>query len=708
MLFALQNKERSNMKKLIIAEKPSLAQAVRDSLVKHGEFFYAKGEYYESQNYLVSSVFGHVYGLCDIEDYIETGGWKLDYLPFVPKEYKFKPDKDALKRIRALKELCASDEVEGILHCGDADREGQIIVDILLSEVHSKKPVYRMWFNDQTEDELYRSICEAKPNSEYKGIHDAGMTRLIRDWDYGINLTRYATVKTNAGKVIRIGRVKGAITKAVFDREEQIKNFVPRPYLRLESKEETNGTDIKLMGREEYPLQEREAAENYAAELNSQGAYVTKIEQKEKVVSPPKLFSQTSLQNYMSNKFSFSPDKTLKLAQSLYEKKLTTYPRTNTEYLTDNEKETVKEVIRAHDDAWGCLAFRDTKRVFNSAKVDAHSAIIPTAKTLEGQGVTLTDDEALCYNAILKRFMENFYNSDCRVMVTEMYINCGLEEFKIKGEVEIQRGFRNIEETRKPDEEIVELPNLKEGDRVNVCFKPVEKETQPPKHFTVESLNSYLQNPFKADIKESDDEYYKKLLSGLEIGTDATRAPMIKALVSGEYISLKKNTYGILPLGEYMVKTMDALGIDMSPEQTAKMGQLCKEVAGGKLSAKEVIEEGHKDIALIIGKNASIEALAPAGGFNDVLCKCPKCGSDVVENKAAYSCKNRDCSVAIFKSDKYFNAIGKKMTRSIATELISRGKANVKGIKGKYGNYNATIVVDFSGKYPRYEMERRK
>lgn len=695
------------MKKLIIAEKPSLAAAVRDSLVKHGEFFNAKGEYFESSNYFVSSVFGHVYGLCDIEDYIETGGWKLDYLPFVPEKYRFKPDKNAFTRIKALKALCASDEVEAILHCGDADREGQIIVDILLKEIGNKKPIYRMWFKDQTEDELYRSIREAKLNSEYVGLHNAGMARLIRDWDYGINLTRFATVKTGSSKAIRIGRVKGAITKAVFDREEQIKNFVPRPYLKLESKEETKGTVIKLSCNNEYSPEERAAAERYAEELNSHGAYVSKIESKEKTVNPPKLFSQTSLQNYLSNKFGFPPKKTLDLAQSLYEKKLTSYPRTNTEYLTDNEKEAVKEIIQAHSDEKNCLEFHDTKRIFNSSKVDAHSAIIPTSKTLAESGVKLTDDEILCYNAILNRFKENFYNSDCRVKVTEMHINCGTEEFKIKGEVEIQKGFRIIEGNKNTDEDTVELPDLKEGETVNVCFKPAEKETQPPKHFTVETLNKYLQNPFKTDIAESDDEYYRKLLSGLEIGTDATRGPMIAALISGEYLSLKKNTYGILPLGEYMVKTMEALEIDMSPEQTAKMGRLCKQISDGMLSAEAVINEGHKEVAQIIKKEVRVDIPAP-DSFNEALCKCPKCGGDIAENKAAYSCKTRDCTVVIFKNDRFFNAIGKKMTRAIATELISKGKANVKGIKGKYGNYNATISVDFSGKYPRYEMERGK
>lgn len=382
------------MKKLAIAEKPSLARSIVSALSYVGECFSQKDHgdekkaYYESENFVVTSVFGHILELKLFEDYPENKGkdmWQVNSLPFFPTHYEYKVKEDAEDRYITIRDLLERDDIDEVIHCGDPDREGQALVDIVLQRLCCNKKVTRPLLKTLTDEAIVKAFKNRESNDEFVNWRKEGLLRSYIDYDYGFNLSRYATQKTRANPALNVGRVIGAIVTEVYDREMAIRNFTPVDFYKAAFESDA----LKLISKKKFSMEEKDEAEDYVSSLNNQTVLVSSVKKKRVEKVAPKLFSQTALQAVMNKRYGKHPDETLKLSQSLYEKGITSYPRTNTEYLTTGDKEKVKDVRAALDDS--ALTFKDKKRIFDDSKIEGHSAIIPTGKTPHD----LTVDETL-------------------------------------------------------------------------------------------------------------------------------------------------------------------------------------------------------------------------------------------------------------------------------------------------------------------------
>lgn len=689
------------MKKLIIAEKPSLLRKIIEALSDSGNNFETMdyGEYSENQYYVATAQFGHLYELKDLSEYPENFDkkmWDIKNLPYFPAKYQFNVKKDCEKRIKTIEKLLARKDIDEIIHCGDPDREGQLLVDIVLMKLNNTKKVTRPILKTLTKEGILEAFNNRQGNENFKSWFNEGMIRMCSDFDYGINLSRYATIKTNSKPPLNIGRVIGAIITEIYNRDMAINNFIPEKYYSVISDVDS----IKLKSKEKFSLTEKEKAENYSNSLNLTETICTKVEEKAIKKQAPKLFSQTSLQASLSKKYDYSPDETLKITQSLYEKGYISYPRTNTEYMMEDEKDVIKNILSKLQD--NNLEFKDTKRVFDSSKIEGHSAIIPTGKF----PINLSEKEEKCYMVILTRFKAVFTREDCIYNSITYYISNDIEEFKVTGEILKQKGYEKYE-----PKEIKEntLPNLIKGMVVPVAFTSVESETQPPKKYTVESFGKWLQNPFSKEEKETDDEDYKNILLGLEIGTEATRADIIKKAIDRQYISLKKKTYSIEKRGIFLVNTCKNLDIDLSKEKTALLGKITKEVYKGDKTFSQAINIIRQEVKDIFTANKNTEFDKNEANEENTVCKCPYCGKNIIETEKSYCCigYKAGCKFTIWKNDKFFAHLEKKVNKTYIKAWASNQPAKVKNIKSKKSNttYDAYIYLDSIDPYPKYSME---
>lgn len=682
--------------RLIIAEKPSLARNIVAGIGTMSK----KDGYYEGEGYLVSWAFGHLFSLCDIEDY--TGDppktkWTLDNLPCFPDKFNFKlkADKDGKvdggvrKQFKILSELMNRSDVDMIINAGDADREGEIIVRLCMKYgLKSRKQIMRLWLPDQTPETVSTALKDMKPDAEYNNLANEGLARTYIDWLYGVNLTRFATLK--AGSLLRVGRVICPIVKAVYDRDMAISNFKPEKYYALVSKEETNGEVVELTSQHKIHGDQLDKAQRACDALNSQEAIVTDKKKKKDKLNPCKLFSLTKLQNYLGKKYKMSMDKSLDIVQSLYEAGYLTYPRTNSEYLATAEKDKIKEIIGLVAGLGYPVAFRDSKTIFDDSKIESHSALTPTRKIPDPK--KLSPDEMNVYSAVLRRFVAVFCSEECIAEKTEMTITVGkYESFTLKGTVLLQPGWTKYDDTFKAGKI---LPNLNKGDRVNILFKPTEKMTSPPKHYTIETLNNYLKNPFREDkASATDDDDYKAIFEGLELGTEATRTGIIDNAIKSKYIALEKDVYKILPDGVFFIEALQRMGIIMDKYKTSTLGQALKKVYHATMSVDEAVSLAKTEIKQIfeLGCNDSSSS-EYVGNFGDEICKCPLCGKSVRKYKYSYGCEGykEGCT---FKINQII--CGKTITLQMAKNLLLNGSTDViSGFASKSGkSFSAKLVL---------------
>lgn len=692
---------------LIIAEKPSLARNIVSAI---GTMKRNDG-YYSNQDYLVTWAFGHLFSLVDIEEYDENPStnlkWKMDNLPCFPKTFKFDLRKDNTKQVDAgvqkqfniIKTLCNREDVTKIVNAGDSDREGEIIVRLCIhNALNCEKEIYRLWLPDQTSETISQGLKEMKLDKEYDNLANEGFARTYIDWLYGVNLTRYATLKT--GTLLRVGRVIIPIVKAIYDRDMAIRNFKPELYYGMWSNEETNGEVVELNSKEKFDKNNQAKALEMCDKYNSVDAIVTSKKVKKDTLNPPKLFSLTKLQNLLGKKYKIAMDKSLEIVQKLYESGFLTYPRTNSEYLAVAEKDKVKKILENIAKIGYPVEFKDKKTIFDDSKIESHSAITPTYKIPNKDN--LSEDEFLVYQTVFKRFVAVFCTNDCKVEKTEIKINVGdYEEFVLKGTIIKEIGWTKFE---KPSTKDKILPNLNIGDKVNTLFKLKEKETTPPKHYTIETLNNYLMNPFKEDKKEleekqengeevDDTEDYKAIFEGLELGTEATRTGIIDNAKKSSYIALKKDVYTILPNGEYLINSLMQMNISMDKYKTSEMGKALKKVYKNEITVEDSVTLAKHEIQEVFKKNnESLEKDTDIGFFGDIVGKCPMCGNEVVRNRYAYGC--RDYQNCKFKVNTIIcgRAISKRNVEKLLTEGVT---AKIEGFISKSGkNFNGKLKLD--------------
>lgn len=695
---------------LIIAEKPSLARNIVSAI---GNMKKNDGFYY-NQEYLVSWAFGHLFTLADIEDYEDKptdNKWKMDNLPCFPKKFKFNLKKDSNKQIdsgiekqfKIISNLVNREDVVKIVNAGDSDREGEIIVRLCIeNSLKTEKEIYRLWLPDQTSETINQALREMKLDKEYDNLANEGFARTYIDWLYGVNLTRYATLKT--GTLLRVGRVIIPIVKAIYDRDMAIRNFKPEMYYGMWSNEETNGEIVELNSKEKFDKNNQKKALELCEKYNSVDAIVVDKKVKKDIMNPPKLFSLTKLQNLLGKKYKIPMNKSLEIVQKLYESGYLTYPRTNSEYLAVNEKDKVKKIIEIISKIGYPVKFKDKKTIFDDSKIESHSAITPTYKIPKKEN--LSEEEFLIYQIVFKRFVAVFCSEDCKVEKTEIKISVGnYEDFLLKGMIIKEVGWTKFDTPSSKDKI---LPNLNVGDKVNTLFKLKEKETTPPKHYTIETLNNYLMNPFKEDKKEleeriengeevDDTEDYKAIFEGLELGTEATRTGIIDNAKKSEYIQLKKDVYTILPKGEYLIESLSKMNISMDKYKTSEMGKALKKVYRDEISVQDSVNLACQEIKEVFEKkDVAIERDTDIGFYGDIVGKCPLCGNDVIRNRFAYGCRDyQNCKFKINTT-----ICGRIISKSNVEKLLNEGvTSNIEGFISKNGkNFNARLKLDNENK----------
>ena len=679
---------------LIIAEKPSLGRNIAAGI---GQMQNRQG-YLEGNGYLITWAFGHLFSLCDIETYRPspdgTNRWSMENLPCFPGEFQFelrkgddkKVDSGVRRQFEIIKSLCNRPDVDTVVNAGDADREGEIIVRLCIQNaLQSPKPLKRLWLPDQTPQTVAKALTEMKEEVEYDRLADEGFARTYIDWLYGVNLTRYATLKT--GTLLRVGRVIVPIVKAIYDRDMAIRNFVPQKYYSMTSKEKTNGEVVELNSKRKFDEDKYQEVLDMCKRYNDTGAVVTAVKNKKDVLHPGKLFSLSNLQNVLSKKYKMSMKDSLEIVQGLYEKGYLTYPRTNSEYLATAEKDKIRQILANCAKIGYPVKFKDSKAIFDDSKIESHSALTPTYKIPAKKD--LSEREMQVYSTVFRRFIAVFCAEDCVVSKSEITIAVGeLETFVLKGMVVLEPGWTKYDDYNQKDKL---LPKLQKGDAVNIDFKPAQKETTPPRHYTVETLNKYLKNPFKDDKKAAkenadeemensigadDSEDYRAIFEGLELGTEATRTGIIDNARKSGYIDLKKDVYTILPGGEFLIESLLQMQINMDKYKTSQLGQALKSVYRGKMSVGESVKLAEGEINEIFLKKTdeNFAKNSDTGFFGDVIAKCPLCGRDLRRMRSFYGCAGykEGCKFSV-----NISICSRVISIAMLKELVENGRTEV-------------------------------
>ena len=692
------------MKKLVICEKPSLAMNVASAL----KIFNRKDGYVEGEETIVTFAFRHLFGLKDVKDYlgVEKLKWSEVKLPFIPNpfEFKLKDDDGIIKQFNIIKELIGRDDVSEIVNCGDADREGQLIIDLILKEIGTTKPIKRLWLPEQTEETIRNQYKNIDSNENYENLHNEGLARTYMDWLLGINTTIYLTVKS--GVFLRSGRVLIPIVKYIYDRDMTIKNFKIEDYYQPESVTKKDDIPIKLKVKEKYT--EEAKAKEYSDFLNQHRAVITNIESKEVTKSPGKLFSLSKLQSLLSKNEKMDFKSSLKIIQELYEKGYITYPRTNTEYLAENEKDKVKNILKLLLDHK--VEFKDKKRIFDDSKIESHSAITITTK-IPNIEKDLNDKEKIVYKAVFNRFISNFLIEDTILAETNVEIKVATEIFNLKGSTVVQEGFYKYEPPKKDKEnedDDITLPVLIKGEEFGVNFIPIKKKTTPPKKVTEAALASYLKNPFKTD-KTTEDEEYKAMKEGVEIGTEATRTGIVENAKNIGYISQKGSNYSIEELGIQFIELLVKLNINLFREKTVEFSKKLKEVFNNNSTLEEAIKITIDELENITSQDIEIEKINKES-LKEPLGNCPMCKSPIYEyktkeNKSFFPCSNKECKFKLFETTKIFGT-EVKMTSAKVKTLISGKNTKFKLFsKTKNKEYEALIALDgMNGDFANFKI----
>lgn len=679
------------MKSLIIAEKPSVAKELARIL---GGCTKNK-EYYENSKYIITSLFGHLLELYKMEDYNKDyKTWNVDDLPFFPDSFKWKiKNQSGIKeRYNIIQDLILRDDIDVIINCGDNDREGEVLVNNIVYDIFQKKKirktVKRILLPDLAATTIKYELENLRDIKQTENWYKEGLARTYIDWLYGINFSRFVSLKTK--DKFSVGRVIVPTVKYIYDREIEIQNYKEKLYLQIEGIIRKDDKEIKVDFGDKYEIKEgqeenqRQLLKTVIEELSKGKTIVSNIEEKEIVKKPKKLFSLKTVQNYMFNKYKIGLDKTLKYAQSLYEKTYTTYPRTNSEYLTTEEKDKVANIIKTILDKEKLnITMKDDKRIFDSQKVESHSAIIITGNSINESN--LTEDEIKLYNAIKNRFLANFCDEDCIIKEQIVKIATAKEgyEGKIKGTTIKQIGYLQFENDLKEQE----IPSLEISEILNVEFKIVERKSTPPGKVTEAELNNFYENPFKKeDTEESTDEDYIAILKGAEIGTPATRSGIIQKIKEDGYVVNNKNALEITDKGIKLIEVLEQLGINLFKEKTVEVGIDLKKIYNGEKTIESVMDKVKEDVRQGINKKIVIEE-----SKKKAIGKCPICNGNIYENQKSFCCENwKECGFSIWKE-----VCGKTLTTANVKDLLEKGQTKkLKGFKSKAGkSFEASIIL---------------
>lgn len=693
------------MLKLIITEKPSVAKNIADALnIKH-----RNDGYFEGNGYIITWAFGHLLQLYDAKDYDEKmARWDLENFPFIPTNFRYKvksdprsrgkEDSGARKQLRIINRLMKRDDVDKIISACDFDREGQIIGDSIIYNLNPQKKVYRLLLNEWTPSEVLKGLQNIKPNTEMRPLQDAGVSRQWADWVIGINLTSVATLQyqKGSGQALNIGRVLMPTLKIIYDRDKEIEHFVPKDFFKLEATFKTNeGKEYKgtYFENKIERFERKETLEQIEKSLLNQTAIIKDKQVDRKREYPPYLFNLSNLQGYITSKYKgWTSDKVLKVAQSLYEKKYITYPRTASVVLEESLVEKNAKVVdklKIGLPYENEVKFTKSKRVFDSSKVESHSAIIPTYLIPK----TLTGDEQMVYTAIKNRFIMQFMpiaEHEETKIITKVNSSEIKGYFVSKGRVQLVEGWKKVEKIESKD---AMLPFVNTNEVVSIVKHELTSHvTKPPKHHTERTLLRVMETCGKGYKNEDSEEMMAAILSGYSIGTPATRAETIKKLNDVGYIVRQDKNLICTELGRKLVETFPIQEL-FDLEFTGRLEKTLSDIEKQKFTKDAFLELIYKFTTNAVDRiknepKVIINEVQQKDVPKELLGKCPLCNHGVIEGTKGYGCSNwrNGCKFVIWKNDKFLASMKKKPTKTMVKTLLKNGVVTVKGLISKKGN----------------------
>ena len=692
--------------KLVIAEKPSVAMSLAAVLGATER----KDGYLEGSGYLVSWCVGHLLELAQPEAYKEQyAKWRYEDLPILPENWKYEVPKDKKKQLALLCRLMKDKRVDSVVCATDAGREGELIFRLVYEYAGCNKPMERLWISSMEDAAIREGFDHLRPGSDYDKLYDAAVCRAGADWLIGINATRLFSVLY--GVTLNVGRVMSPTLALLVQRESDIESFISKPFYVPEI---TCG-GFTASGEK---MTERSEAEKIRMDCDHNSAFVRSVEKQVKTIQPPRLYDLTTLQRECNRIYGYTAQQTLDYVQSLYEKKLATYPRTDSQYLTKDMQATAASLILWLRDNMpfgkGCAGEPDIDRVTDDSKVTDHHAIIPTVEIARTDLSELPSGERDVLTLLAVRLLCATTQANRFEAVTAM-LDCQGYTFTAKGKTILQSGWKEVErihrmsirqsETEHKKNEAVALPVLQEGQTFEAVSASLrEGKTSPPKHYTEDTLLSAMETAGAEDMPEDAER------KGL--GTPATRAATLEKLVSAGFVQRKKKQLISTEKGRNLIAVLpDNI---KSPILTAEWESMLKQVEHGELSATSFMDQ-IADMSRTLVK----EHTAPEKRFADLFPSsretaheavgvCPRCGAPVFEGKKGFFCGNRECSFALWKDNRFFSSKKKSITKSVAAALLKEGRISMSGLYSeKTGRtYDAEVILDDTGgKYVNFKLE---
>ena len=685
---------------LVIAEKPSVARSIA-AVIGATE---KQNGYWQGGGYLVSWCIGHLVSFAEAGQYDEKYcKWRYEDLPILPQPWQFIVPDEKKQQFEVLRALLNRPDVDSVTAATDAGREGELIFRLVYQMAACTKPVKRIWISSMEDAAIRDGFANLRPDSDYDALYQSALCRAKADWLVGINATRLFSVLYH--KTLTVGRVQTPTLKMLVDRDAKILRFQKEKYY-------TVGIQSGSLKAGSGRIASMDEADTLRKACAGASAICFSVKREKKTEQPPKLYDLTALQREANRLFGFTAKQTLDYAQQLYEKKLLTYPRTDSQYLTEDMGQTAQHLV---SDLLGLLPFAqgldltpEVGRILNSKKVSDHHAIIPTSEFVK-QGFTgLAESECKLMNLVCSKLL-------CAVAAPHEYetvtavFSCAGNEFAAKGKTVLVPGWKEIDQRflsplkADTEEEVLNtLPELAEGQSFSVTANVSEHFTSPPKAYTEDTLLSAMERAGAEDMPEDAER------KGL--GTPATRAAILEKLVQMGFVQRK---------GKQLVPTKDGINLAVvlpesltSPALTAEWENRLTEIAKGSADPDEFMAEIETQVRQLVKTYSCISA-DKQNLFQSkrvIIGKCPRCNENVYEGKKNFYCGNRSCQFVMWKNDRFFEQRKKAFTPKIAAALLKDGKAKVKGLYSeKTGKiYDATVLLaDTGGKYVNYRVERK-
>ncbi|MBR5089991.1 MAG: DNA topoisomerase 3 [Ruminiclostridium sp.] len=684
---------------LVICEKPSVGATLAKALGANER----KAGYFEGANLIVSWCIGHLVELANADVYDERyKKWNIADLPIIPQEWQFIVSADKNEQFEVLRGLMNDNRVSEVVNACDAGREGELIFRLVYNKIGCTKPVKRLWLSSMEEKAITAAFADLKDGKDYENLYRSALCRSKADWIVGINSTRLFSKMYN--KKLNVGRVLTPTLAILLDREQAIADFKKEKYYTIRLK----GDGLDAVSEK---ITNEDEAKRIAGECSGKTAVVKSVKTERKTISPPKLYDLTTLQREANRFYGYTAQQTLDYTQSLYEMQLCSYPRTDSQYLTEDMEETVLSTAKS---IVGKLLFFDgiritdvTKRLLNNSKVTDHTAIIPTGKLRNISLDEVPNGEKNILYLIACRLLSALSSPYIYDTVTAE-IECNGIIFMAKGRTVISEGFKAIEKAfrqfqkcKEDADESDDVPvlALTEGQTITgISTEISENYTQPPKHFTEDTLLSAMERAGTEDITEEVER------SGL--GTPATRAGIIEKLTKSGFVSRDKRNLIVSASGNELVSFMPE--IIKSAKLTADWENKLSLMAQGKFTEAQFMADIERLMTDIISQaNSEFDESKVAAFGGEAFGTCPRCGKKILKTSKAYSCESKACGFTIWKNNKFFENARKELTDDMVKKMLTKGKVAVSGLYSQKSGktYDAVISLEDTGKYVNFKLE---